>query len=382
MKRILTIICLCALVYACNTETKPKIDGYLVSGDAPGVYNGIRVYLGATDERGRKVNKDTAIVMNEKFEFKGKLDSPKMWFLSVNSVNGSIPLVVENEPIEITIDKDNIENSIVKGGNSNQALQAYTEESKKLDDQRKKLYSQYKTAQDEDSRSKVTEAITNVADQMSELPYKYFEENKDNSLGLVLLNDLLKTKNVDLDRVSDNFYKLDSKTRSSTFGLQINSQIVSLKRVRDAENATKIGNMAPEFTAPTPDGKQLALKDALGKVTIVDFWAAWCGPCRRENPNVVRIYDKYHDKGLEIIGVSLDGNNRQKDPKDAWVKAIEKDKLTWNHVSNLKYFNDPVAKAYNIKSIPATFILDENGTIVAKNLRGSQLEAKIAELLD
>ena len=146
--------------------------------------------------------------------------------------------------------------------------------------------------------------------------------------------------------------------------------------------ATEIGQKAPSFSAPSTDGKMIALNDIMGKVTIVDFWAAWCGPCRRENPNVVQVYEKYHDKGLEIISVSLDGNRRQQDPKAAWLQAIEDDKLNWHHVSNLNYFNDPVAKAYNIKSIPATFILDEKGNILAKNLRGNNLENKIAELLN
>ncbi|WP_339755901.1 TlpA disulfide reductase family protein, partial [uncultured Winogradskyella sp.] len=126
----------------------------------------------------------------------------------------------------------------------------------------------------------------------------------------------------------------------------------------------------------------VSLNELRGKVTIIDFWAAWCGPCRKENPNVVRIYEKYHDQGLEIIGVSLDGHSRQQNPKKAWLDAIEKDKLTWNHVSNLKYFNDPVAQLYNISSIPATYILDSTGIIVDKNLRGRALENRIKELLE
>jgi thiol-disulfide isomerase/thioredoxin len=113
----------------------------------------------------------------------------------------------------------------------------------------------------------------------------------------------------------------------------------------------------------------------MGKVTIVDFWASWCGPCRAENPNVVKIYNEFHSKGLNIIGVSLD--------KDAekWKVAIAKDKLTWTHVSNLKFWDEPIAAQYNVQSIPATFILDATGKVVAKDLRGNELKAKIVELL-
>jgi len=114
----------------------------------------------------------------------------------------------------------------------------------------------------------------------------------------------------------------------------------------------------------------------LGKVTLVDFWAAWCKPCRLENPNVVAVYKKYHDKGLNIVGVSLDKS------ADDWKKAIQDDGLTWNHVSHIKYFQDPIARLYNVDAIPAAFLLDENGVIIAKNLRGTELEAKVAELLN
>lgn len=140
---------------------------------------------------------------------------------------------------------------------------------------------------------------------------------------------------------------------------------------------TNIGDYAPVFTADTPEGGKLALADVKAEVIILDFWASWCGPCRRENPNVVRMYNKYHEKGLEIVGISLDKAGQ----KNRWLKAIAQDKLTWKHLSNLKGWQEPIAQLYGVRSIPATYILDGDGKIIAKNLRGQALENKVAEIL-
>ena len=132
---------------------------------------------------------------------------------------------------------------------------------------------------------------------------------------------------------------------------------------------------APNFSAKTIEGKTVSLKESLGKVTIIDFWASWCGPCRAENPNVVALYNELHSKGLNIIGVSLDEDATK------WKNAIAKDKLTWTQVSNLKGWKDPIALTYKVEEIPSTFILDAKGNIVARNLRGDDLKAKVKELL-
>ena len=141
-------------------------------------------------------------------------------------------------------------------------------------------------------------------------------------------------------------------------------------------NKLAVGTEAPEIILNNTAGKPVALSSLRGKIVLVDFWASWCGPCRQENPHNVRMYKKFHNKGFEIYGVSLDK------AKDAWVKAISDDHLNWIHVSDLQFWNSSVVKLYNIEGIPYTCLLDKNGIIVAKGLRGEELEKKLIELIN
>lgn len=136
----------------------------------------------------------------------------------------------------------------------------------------------------------------------------------------------------------------------------------------EAIKPVSIGAKAPEFTMPDVSGKPVKLTDFKGKYVLIDFWASWCGPCRQENPNVVKVFNQYKDKGFTVLGVSLD------EDENAWKQAIKADGLTWPHVSELKRFNGPVVEQYKIDAIPTNFLLDKNGIIIAKNLRGPQLE--------
>ncbi|MBP9159509.1 MAG: TlpA family protein disulfide reductase [Flavobacteriales bacterium] len=141
------------------------------------------------------------------------------------------------------------------------------------------------------------------------------------------------------------------------------------------DNLLPIGSVAPDFSQNSPDGKPIKLSSLRGKVVLIDFWASWCRPCRMENPNVKRVYDRFHNKGFEIIGVSLDRD------KDAWTGAIAQDGLPWKHVSDLAFWNNAAAQLYGVSSIPYTVLLDREGKVIAKNLRGPALEAKLAEVL-
>lgn len=153
-------------------------------------------------------------------------------------------------------------------------------------------------------------------------------------------------------------------------------ELGALKLVVDQINANTIGAPAPDIVMNNPENEEVALSSLKGKVVLIDFWASWCGPCRRENPNVVKMYEKYKDHGFEIFGVSLDSS------KDRWVQAIEADKLTWPHVSDLKGWKSSPAQVYGVRSIPTTVLVDAEGKILARNLRGPSLEAKLEEIFD
>ena len=209
------------------------------------------------------------------------------------------------------------------------------------------------------------------------------------------MNDTAKGKSVNIavltvsdtrTKENDKYLKIVSESMSGSSEEETNknyNKIIAQKiqqriDIVSAANNIVIGEKAPDFTAPNPDGKAITMSAIKGKVTIIDFWASWCKPCRIENPNLVKLYDKYHSEGLEIISVSLERGNQ----KAFWIDAIKKDQLSWYNVSNLKFWQDPIAKTYSVNSIPATFILDENGMLIAERLRGRELEAKIKSLLE
>lgn len=188
------------------------------------------------------------------------------------------------------------------------------------------------------------------------------------SLGVI---NLLQSKVIDADQHFDTYLAVAEKVKKEWPNDEYAKGFVDMV---EKMKTLAIGQPAPEIALPNPDGEVVKLSSMKGKYVLVDFWAKWCGPCRHENPNVVRVFHKFKDKGFTVFGVSLDRK------KEDWLKAIEEDKLEWTHVSDLKYWQSEAAKTYNITGIPFSLLLDPNGVIIAKNLRGAALEKKLAEV--
>ena len=375
-QKLNALICLIIVLISCKSNTT-KNNLYEVECNADGIYNGVRAYLKSSNNNKQVI--DTAVVMNGAFKFKGEVSSPEMRILTIDGINGQTALVLESGKTNVTIYKDSIYKSIIKGGENNSIFNKYKDGYQNLVEKVTSLREEYMA-----SRNNI-EAVKRIQKQNVELRLElknyglnFLTQHPDTDFSLMLLESITLQKEFDAKLANEILEKIPNKISNRQYNIEVMQKINFNINNALSKAVVEVNSIAPDFTAPDPEGNQITLSEILGKVTILDFWASWCRPCRLENPNFVKLYDKYHEKGLNIISVSLDRENQ----KSRWIKAIEKDNLSWYNVSNLKYWQDPVALMYNITSIPATFILDDKGTIIATRLRGSALEKKIDELFE
>lgn len=381
MKKLLILLVVTLVFASCNES---KETGYVINGNAEGIHNGVRVRLAQIDEKGKQVIKDSAVVMDGKFNIKGAVEEPGVYFLSADGTPGNMVFMLENSDINIDFNSKMPMDSKVTGSESNKSYEDFQNGMLKYRKEGEAIMKRFQELGQEpapETRDSIKKAMDNMRQRQLAYPLSFVENNNDSYFSLNLIQLESSRPTFDVEKYKEIFESFPDNLKESKRGQIVKQRLDELYKEYEKIAHLNVGKIAPNFESKTPNGEIVSLKDLKGKVTIIDFWAAWCGPCRRENPNVVKVYEQYHDKGLEIIGISLDGAPNQRDPKKAWLDAIEKDGLEWNHLSSLMYFNDPVAKQYNIKSIPATYILDEEGKIVAKNLRGAALELKIKELL-
>jgi len=383
MKKILFLVAVAVVLFSCKNLAEGE---YEITGNIKGMKSGL-VFLEKQAPMGMGVQAiDTVKIVDGKFEIKGKISEPEICFIQIDKVNGKVPFILEGGEIEMQVDKDSLFKSKLSGTYSNEEFSKFNEETNKLQKkiQKKAMDFQMKNMAKMDEAQKNKDTVTMnalrkqydlIQKDITDYTFDYPKTHPKSYISVLIVQAMFNNTKYKVKEIETIFNTLDESLKKTKPGKKVKENIDNLKKQMNAKAKVAIGLVAPDFKAPTPDGKLVSLKESLGKVTLIDFWASWCQPCRQENPNVVALYSELHSKGLNIISVSLD------DDATKWKEAIAKDKLTWTNVSNLKQMKDPIAEKYGIQQIPTTFLLDATGKIVAIDLRGDGLKAKINELL-
>ena len=377
------LLAVITVIISCN---KAGENEYIISGTVKGIADGKTVVLEKQDEMGQFIPMDTVKVKDGKFMMKGSAKEPEIMLIQVEAIQGKVPFVLENGDIDIIVDKDSLQKSKFSGTFNNDVFSKFNDDLTKFQKELQKKLMAFQTAnmakmkaaqeaKDTIVINKLMKEYQGMQKEGMEFYVKFAEGNPKALLSALIVDSMLNDPMVDVARAKKIYASFSPELKNYKPGKSIQTKLNKIGKPVTVAAAANVGNVAPDFTAPNSEGKSISLKQSLGKVTIVDFWASWCKPCRAENPNVVALYAKYHAKGLNILSVSLDKE------ASAWKAAIAKDKLTWNHVSNLKEFEDPIALQYGINAIPTIFVLDSKGVIIAKDIRGEELNAKIASLL-
>jgi peroxiredoxin len=342
--------------------------GYTIQGNLTHLTDSV-LYLAR--QEGSMPVFDTLKVAEGKFSFSGKADHPTFAQIITSDQRAGFPLYLEPGTIEITGNADSmaIGKVSVSGTPNNDDLNAFMQIQQPYVPMMMAMQSNYVQAQmsGDSVMAHQIEATTDSIQTVINGKMVAFVQDHPKSLVSVLvlrgmMNDLTS------DQLSQLYSSLDTAVQHSEFGQPIGARL-------EVQQKTAIGKPAPDFTMNDTTGKPVSLSSFRGKYVLVDFWASWCGPCRAENPNVVKVYNQYKDKNFTILGVSLDQT------KDAWEKAIRDDHLTWHHVSDLQFWDNSAAQLYGVEGIPANFLIGPDGKILAKDLRGDALGQKLAQLL-
>lgn len=274
---------------------------------------------------------DSVKVKDGNFSFKTKVKTPELYGLSVNTEDSPLYIFLEKGPITVKLSPLKYYSTSVVQGSASQDL-----------------FETYKKSKDVEISKFITEHPNSIVSAY--VLYRNWSYR------------------LAPDQILQNIALLDKSQHNSTY-------VKELKELVTVLNGLAVGKKAPDFTANSPEGKPVRLSENLKGYTLIDFWASWCGPCRKENPNIVAAYKEFHDKGFNIVGISLDKK------KENWIKGIQDDNLTWLHVSDLLYWNSAPAKLYGVRAIPGNYLVDSKGIIVAKNLHGEDLQNTLKSLL-
>jgi len=365
-----------------NKESKFKIEGSIING------TGKKFYFEKIRPDSREIIDSVIIDKNGKFQITSTLNYPGLYLLLAESGPSVVLCLKGGEKINIEADYNNLAYYSISGSDESEQIRMLTlrtKESMNLIGQLSRISrDSINSPNYPEIKMKINEDFLSIVNDLRSYSINFLKNNQTSLASLVALKNEIGPNMHVLHPSNDKnlFLYVDSVLMSiypkSELVLNLHNELTTYIALHEAEQpifaGLPTGESAPDIELPSPSGEIIKLSSLRGKIVLLDFWAAWCHPCRIENPNLVNAYQKYHSKGFEIFQVSLDRE------KEAWLNAIKDDNLTWFHVSDLKYWGSQVVSLYRINGIPANYLLNREGKIVAKNLRGSALIDKLEEI--
>lgn len=370
LKSLGAAILISATITSCNEtpETKtPIVDGYQIDVNISNTSMD-SAYLFELGQNGWDLKQSVA-GDSGKFHFDGNIQGANYIAIGDKNRNYAIRLMANNSKISITSDFEKPGEELITGSSVHDELLATKDSMTVFTQYMDELVEKHHAAEDIDDTATMAAIETEfyLYEELKDKWLKGWVKNNPKSYvaQFYLINPL--SYQLSTEELRTYFDGIDASVNNSVMYATLSNKLATLEQ-------SAVGQMAPDFTMNDSLDNPVTLSSQFGNYLLIDFWASWCGPCRMENPHMVEIYNKYHEQGYDVFGVSLDRD------RDKWLAAIEKDQLTWNHVTDLGFWNNAAAKLYGVSSIPHTVLIDPNGKIIARGLSGDELEAKLEEI--